>query len=189
MLTLKQLGFYFNRNTQCSLYLLHTEYTKMACSVVPGGKCWQEDAQWGVIEGGNVWWGVNCPLGLWAEEGQGAGCGFHLSFHRINREQASNLGSKAFGGFPGSSVVKNPPASIGDVSLIPGSGRSPGKGNGNMLHYSYLENPRDRGPWWATVRGVTKSQTRLNNNRELSAQRHSHWTWQLTCEFNQHHEH
>ena len=76
--------------------------------------------------------------------------------------------------FPDGSVVKNPPASIGDVSLIPGSGRSPGKGNGNMLHYSYLENPRDRGPWWATVRGVTKSQTRLNNNRELSAQRHSH---------------
>ena len=51
-------------------------------------------------------------------------------------------------GFFGGSVVKNPPASAGDmidVGLIPGSGRSPGEGNGNPLQYSYLENPMDRG--------------------------------------------
>ena len=48
-------------------------------------------------------------------------------------------------GFPSGSVVKNPPANAGDLSLIPGSGRSPGEGNGNPLQYSCLENPMDRG--------------------------------------------
>ena len=46
---------------------------------------------------------------------------------------------------------------------IPGSGRSPGEGNGNPLHYSCLENPMDRGAWQATVHGVAKSQTQLSN--------------------------
>ena len=54
-------------------------------------------------------------------------------------------------GFPGGSAVKNPPANAGDVSLIPGSGRSPGKGNSNPLQYFCLGNPVDRGAWWATV--------------------------------------
>ena len=61
-------------------------------------------------------------------------------------------------------MVKNPPASAGDtgdVGLIPGSGRSPGEGHGNPLQYSCLENPKDRGAWWAAVHGVTKSRTRL----------------------------
>ena len=56
-------------------------------------------------------------------------------------------------------VVKNPPTSRGDireVGLIPGSGRSPGGGNGNPLQYSCLENPMDRGAWWAMVHGVEK---------------------------------
>ena len=48
-----------------------------------------------------------------------------------------------------------------DVGLIPGSGRFPGGENGNPPQYSCLENPMDRGAWWATVHGVTKSQTRL----------------------------
>ena len=62
-------------------------------------------------------------------------------------------------------VVKNLPANVGDVrdtGSIPGSGRSPGGGHGNPLHYSCLENPMDRGPWQATVHGVTKSQTSLS---------------------------
>ena len=49
-------------------------------------------------------------------------------------------------------MVKNPPASTRDIrgkGLIPGSGRSPGEENGNPLQYSYLENSRDRGAWWA----------------------------------------
>ena len=65
-------------------------------------------------------------------------------------------------GFPGGSVVKNPPASAGnaeDSGSIPGSGRSLGEGNGNPLQYSCLENPMDRGVWQATVHKVIKSQT------------------------------
>ena len=62
-------------------------------------------------------------------------------------------------------MVKNPPANAGeagDVGLIPGLGRSPGVRNDNSLQYSYLKNPMDRGAWWATVHGVTKSWTQLN---------------------------
>ena len=56
-------------------------------------------------------------------------------------------------------MVKNLPANAGDQDSIPGSGKSPGGGNGNPLQYLCLENPMDRGAWWATVCGVTKSQT------------------------------
>ena len=59
-------------------------------------------------------------------------------------------------------VIKNPPASAGDikdVGSIPGFGRSPGGGHGNPLQDSCLENPMDRGAHWATVHGVEKSQT------------------------------
>ena len=59
-------------------------------------------------------------------------------------------------GFPGGSVVKNPPIYAGDTGSIPGLGRSPGEGNGNALQYSCLENPKDRRAWWATAHGVTK---------------------------------
>ena len=57
-------------------------------------------------------------------------------------------------------VVKNPPASaggLGDAGWIPGPGRSPGGGHGKPLQYSYLENPKDGGAWWAIVRSVTES--------------------------------
>ena len=67
-------------------------------------------------------------------------------------------------GFQDGSVVKNLPASAGDmrdVGLIPGLGRPPGEGHGSPLQYSCLENPIDRGPWRATVHRVMKSQTRL----------------------------
>ena len=60
-------------------------------------------------------------------------------------------------GFPGGSVVKNSLANSGDSGSIPGSGRSPGEGNGNPLQYSCLENPMNRGAWQATVHGVTRS--------------------------------
>ena len=59
-------------------------------------------------------------------------------------------------GFPGGSVVKNPPVNAGDAGLIPGSGRSPGEGNGNPLQYSCLDNSMDRGAWQATVHGVAR---------------------------------
>ena len=56
-------------------------------------------------------------------------------------------------------MVKNMAANAGDArdkGSIPGLGRSPGGGNGNLLQYSCLENPMDRGAWWATVHGATK---------------------------------
>ena len=56
-------------------------------------------------------------------------------------------------------VVKNPPANAGDArdtGSIPGARRSPGGGNGNLIQYSCLENPMDRGAWWITVRGVAE---------------------------------
>ena len=65
-----------------------------------------------------------------------------------------------FGGFPGGAAVKNTPANAGgarDAGFIPGSGKSPKVGNGNLLQYSCLENFMDRGTWQATVRGVAKS--------------------------------
>ena len=68
--------------------------------------------------------------------------------------------------FPGGSVVRNLPANEGDLrdgGSIPGSGRSPGEGNGNPLQYPCLENPMDRGAWWAISHGVAKSRTRLSN--------------------------
>ena len=59
-------------------------------------------------------------------------------------------------GFPGGSMVKNPPASAGDLGSTPGLGRSPAEGNGNPLQYSCPGNPMDRGAWQAAVHGVTK---------------------------------
>ena len=67
-------------------------------------------------------------------------------------------------GFPGGPVVKNPPANAGDIrdpGSIPRMGRSSGGGHGNPLQHSCLENPVDRGAWWAAVYEVAQSQTRL----------------------------
>ena len=64
---------------------------------------------------------------------------------------------------PGGSEVKAPACNVGDLGSSPGWGRFPGEGNGNQLQYSCLENPMDRGGWWATVHGVAKSQTRLSD--------------------------
>ena len=66
-------------------------------------------------------------------------------------------------GFPGGSEDKASAYNAGDPGSIPGLGRSPGEGNGNPLQYSCLENPMDRGAWWATVDGVAKSRTRVSN--------------------------
>ena len=70
-------------------------------------------------------------------------------------------------------LVKNPPANAGDMrdaDLIPRLGRSPGEGHGNPLQYSCLENPMDRGTWWATVHRVTKTQAQL---KQLSTHAHN----------------
>ena len=62
-------------------------------------------------------------------------------------------------GFPGGSVVKNPPANIGKTGSNPGFGRSPGEGNGNPLQYSFMGNPMHTGAWWARVHGVAELNT------------------------------
>ena len=66
-------------------------------------------------------------------------------------------------GFPGGSEVKASACNAGDLGLIPGSGRSPGRGNGNPLQYSCLENSMDGEALWATVHGVAKSLTQLSD--------------------------
>ena len=76
-----------------------------------------------------------------------------------NAKECSNYHTVAFI----SHEVKASTCNAGDLGSIPGSGRSPGEGNGNPLQYSCLENPMDGGAWWATVHGVAKSQTRLSD--------------------------
>ena len=68
-------------------------------------------------------------------------------------------------GFPGGSVGKETACNVGDPCLIPGLGRSPGEGHGNPLQHSCLENPMDRGAWWAVVHGMAKSRTRLSEKK------------------------
>ena len=73
-------------------------------------------------------------------------------------------------------MVKNQPASAGDLrdlGSVWGLGRSPGEGNGNPLQYSCLENPMDRGAWWATVHGVTE----LDTAERLSTHLQARFTW------------
>ena len=80
--------------------------------------------------------------------------------------------------YPGGSVVKNMPTNAKHAASIPGSGRSPAEGNGNPLQYSCLENPMDGGAWWATVRGVAKSQTRLSHFTHFTLPKRK-WKWKL----------
>ena len=65
--------------------------------------------------------------------------------------------------FPDGSDVKASAYNVEDLGSIPGSEGSSGEGNGNPLQYSYLENPMDRGAWWATVHRVAKSRTQLSD--------------------------
>ena len=91
-----------------------------------------------------------------------------IDTYKINHKNKSSLASSVItmnirgsqGPSLGGSVVKNPPANVGDAGLIPSSGRSPGNGNGNLLQYSCLGNLRDRGAWQATVHGVAKESDR-----------------------------
>ena len=70
-------------------------------------------------------------------------------------------------GFPGSSDSKPSACNAKDLGSIPGSGRSPGEGNGNLFQFSCLENSMDGGALWAVVHGVTESQTRLSSFTSL----------------------
>ena len=78
-------------------------------------------------------------------------------------------------GFPGGSVAKNSPANARDAGSIPGLGRSPGEGNGNLPQYPCLESSMDRGAWRATVHGVAKSRTWVIG--------HTHLHWPLNLNY------
>ena len=84
-------------------------------------------------------------------------------------EQLIRPKSTSLSDFPGGSDDKGSAYNVGDPGLIPGSGRSPGEGNGNPLQYSRLENPMDGGAWLATVHGVAKSRTRLSDFTSLKS--------------------
>ena len=75
---------------------------------------------------------------------------------RGNQPCVTTLPSLIVMGLPSSSWVKNPPANAGDPGSIPGSGRFPGEGNGNLLQYSCLGNPTDWGACWGTAHGVAR---------------------------------
>ena len=77
--------------------------------------------------------------------------------------RSSRLGGTFNSCFPDGSEVKASACIAADLGSIPALRRSPGEGNNNPLHYSCLENPMDRGAWWAKVHGVTKSRTRLRD--------------------------
>ena len=70
-------------------------------------------------------------------------------------------------GFPGGSEVKASACNAGYLGLIPGLGKSPGEGNGNPLQYYCLENPMDRGAWWAILYWVPNSPTQLSDFTSL----------------------
>ena len=78
-------------------------------------------------------------------------------------------------GFPGGSEVKASACNVGDLGSIPGSGRSPGEGNGNPLQCPSLENSIDGGAWWATVHRVAKSRTRLSDFTSLLHSQETHF--------------
>ena len=85
---------------------------------------------------------------------------FLVTFRRISKKHSHLM---SYSGLPRWLSGKESACNARDVGLIPGSGRYPGKGNGNPLQYSSLENSMDRGAWWATVYGASNSQTQLSN--------------------------
>ena len=80
---------------------------------------------------------------------------------------SSYSSSNLIGGFPGDSVGKESACNARDPGLIPGLGRSPGERNGNLLQYSCLGNPIDRGAWWATEEYYTEKNTKRGKITEV----------------------
>ena len=113
---------------------------------------------WGgvVVEGTGqhqTWgWALGRPINEW------------IQFFLFSLTVLAFGGSNLFRGLPGGSEGKASACSAGDLGLISGWGRSSGEGNGNLLQYSYLENPMDREAWEATGHGVTKSQTIMSDS-------------------------
>ena len=109
------------------------------------------------------WTTTTCVHHCWLRESAMSWCSATTLLNSLNFPLPINRSLDFPLGFP---VVKNPPAKAGDAGdtdFIPGSGRFPGRGHGNALQCSYLENPMDRGARWATVHWITNDQTRLSN--------------------------
>ena len=127
------------------------------------GKDWRQEEK-GTIEDEMVGWHrwlnghefENTPR---VADGQGSLlCCSPRGRKKLDTTEWPNWTEPIFWAFHVALVVKNPLANAGDTGSISGSGRSPGEGHGNPLQYSCLENPMDRGAWWATFHRVAKSQ-------------------------------
>ena len=112
-----------------------------------------------VWAGSRSWWCTGKPGVLQSMESQ-----------RVRQDWGTKLNWYLVLGFPGGSMVKNPPANAEDATLIPGSGRFPGGGNGNPLQYPCLENFMGRRAWLATVHGVAKRRTQLKDKIKINQQ-------------------
>ena len=86
-----------------------------------------------------------------------------MGLQRVRHDWATELNRNNCEGLPDDSVSKESACNAGDTGSVPGSGRFPGGGNSNLLQYSCLENPMDRGAWQVIVYGVSKSRTQLND--------------------------
>ena len=86
-----------------------------------------------------------------------------IHYEQITLCKSAHCRSPSIPGFLMAKKEKETACNVGDPGSIPGLGKSPGEGHGNPLQYSCLENPMDRGAWWSTVRGVTKSWTQLSD--------------------------
>jgi len=109
---------------------------------------------------------TGCSNKDWRSELWGVGCRRCFAGEATNLplSPSTEVASHLFSDWWGSFVVRNLPANTeetGDWGSVPGSGRSPGIGDSSPLQYCCLENPLDRGAWWATVRGVAKNRRQL----------------------------
>ena len=85
-----------------------------------------------------------------------------MGSQRVRHDRATLLSLSELG-FPGGSDGELSACNVGDLGSVPGSGRSPGEGNGNPLQYSCLENPTDREAWWLQFRDLKRVRTQLND--------------------------
>ena len=112
-----------------------------------------------------------------------ASCSCHPYLHQQGGRKVT--GTENNWGLPWWLTGKEPVCHAGDVGSIPGSGKSPGEGNGNPLQYSSLRNHRDRGAWGATVHGVAKSWTWLSTGQHTQCSTEKHHktklVWQRWC--------
>ena len=90
--------------------------------------------------------------------------GTQCRLNKLNPKKDLEVSLEVYGGFPPSSVSKETACNAGDLGSMPGSGKSPGEGNGNPLQYSCLGNPMVRGAWQATVLGALRKGTRKSRH-------------------------